>query len=66
MLDILVSLTFLYLQTLDCTHLILYLAPSTMYGGAVSSNNQHYYQGWDPKLYCRQRPQGKHHKNILI
>lgn len=37
-----------------------------MYGGAVSSNNQHYYQGWDPKLYCRQRPQGKHHKNILI
>ena len=42
-----------------------FLAPSTMYGGAVSTNNQYYYQGWDPKLYCRQRPQGKHHKNIL-
>jgi len=42
-------------------------APSTMYGGAVSSNNQHYYQGWDPKLYCRQRPQECHdYMNAVI
>jgi hypothetical protein len=30
--------------------------PKSRYGHDVGKYNQAYYQGWDPKLYCRQRP----------
>jgi len=30
--------------------------PNPRYGHDVGKYNQQYYNGWDPKLYCRQRP----------
>jgi len=30
--------------------------PGGMYGADIGMNNQHYYNGWDYKQYCRQRP----------